>query len=95
MRFRTIFGPEGSITRKSSDPFVLIKSADPNSTPYIYITAGEQEALLDPIRRFAGQLKGRGYAYEFHTRPGGHDWTEWDKQIPGCFASLLARINHG
>ena len=95
LRFRTIFGPEGSSTRTNSDPFVLIKSADPASTPYLYITAGEQEALLDPIRRFALQLKGRGYEFEFHTRPGGHEWTEWDTQIPGCFASLLEHINHG
>jgi putative tributyrin esterase len=92
MRFRAIFGPAGSGTRVQSDPFVLVKTADPTRTPYLYITAGDQEALLAPIRRFAALLKQRNYAHEFHTKPGGHDWTEWDSQIPGCFESLLAQI---
>jgi len=40
-----------------SDPFVLVKSADPSRTPYLYVTAGEQEPLLPPIRQFAKLLK--------------------------------------
>jgi S-formylglutathione hydrolase FrmB len=92
MRFRTTFGPSGSETRLHSDPFVLVKSTDPAHTPYLYITAGEQEPLLPPIRQFATLLKLRDYAYEFHTKPGGHDWNEWDTQIPGCFESLIAHI---
>ena len=93
MRFRTIFGSAESDTRVHSDPFVLVKSADPAHTPYLYITAGEQESLLTPIRRFVALLKLRHYAHEFHTKPGGHDWNEWDTQIPGCFESLIAHIH--
>ena len=43
---------------------------------------------LAPNRRFAALLQSRGFAFEFHTKPGGHDWGEWDSQIPGCFESL-------
>jgi len=93
LRFRTIFGPAGSEAREHSDPFILVRSADPADTPYLYITAGEQEPLLPPIRRFATQLKLRNFGYEFHTRPGGHDWNEWDTQIPGCLESLIAHIH--
>lgn len=93
LRFRTIFGSAGSGTRVHSNPFILVKSADPANTPFLYITAGEQESLLPPIRRFVTQLKQRNYAYEFHTKPGGHDWSEWDTQIPGCFESLIAHIH--
>lgn len=89
MRFRTLFGPTGSQSRLASDPFRLVQSADPGVTPYIYMTAGEQEPLLEPIRRFASRLHDRHFAYEFHTRPGAHDWTQWDSQIPACFDSLL------
>ena len=92
MRFRSIFGPEGSESRRKSDPFVLIRSADPARTPYLYLTAGEQEALLEPNRRFASRLQQRHFAYEFHTKPGGHDWNEWDSQLPGCFESLLKHL---
>ena len=61
MRFRTTFGASGSGTRLHSDPFVLVKSADPALTPYLYVTAGEQEPLLPPIRQFVTLLKLRNY----------------------------------
>jgi enterochelin esterase-like enzyme len=93
MRFRTLFGGAGSETREHSDPFILVKSADPAQTAYLYISAGEQEALLDPIRRFVALLQQRSFDFEFHTKPGGHDWNEWDTQIPGCFDSLRTRIH--
>jgi S-formylglutathione hydrolase len=92
LRFRRIFGPWGSTTRQSSDPFALVKSADPRATPFLYLTAGEQEPLLDPNRRFASHLRDGRFTYEFHTKPGGHDWNEWDAQIPGCFESLLQHL---
>jgi S-formylglutathione hydrolase FrmB len=92
MRFRTLFGPAGSQSRKAGDPFVLVQSANPSVTPYIFMTAGEQEPLLDPIRRFASRLHDRHFAYEFHTKPGAHDWNEWDSQIPSCFESLLHHL---
>jgi S-formylglutathione hydrolase len=92
-RFRRIFGPMGSKERQARDPFVQVQSANPGATPYIYLTAGQQEALLGPNRRFAARLKQRMFAYEFHTKPGGHDWTEWDAQIPGCFTSLLNHLS--
>jgi S-formylglutathione hydrolase FrmB len=92
MRFRTLFGPEGSETRRAADPFVLVKTADPSKVPYLYLTAGEQEPLLDPIQRFAQRLKQRGFAYEFHTKPGAHDWNEWDAQVPGCLEKLMEKV---
>jgi S-formylglutathione hydrolase FrmB len=93
LRLRSIFGPIGSKSRTMSDPFVLVRTADPARTPYLYLTAGEIEGLFYPNRRFAALLKSRGFAYEFHTKPGGHDWVEWDSQIPGCFESLLRHLS--
>lgn len=91
-RVRTIFGPFGSQERQARDPFDLVRSTDTSKTPYIYLTAGEQEPLLEPNRRFESLLKQHGFAHEFHTKPGGHDWTEWNAQIPGCFESLLKHM---
>ena len=90
--FRMIFGPLGSKERQARDPFVLLQSADPRTVPYFYLTAAEQEPLLEPIQRFAARLGKHGLAYEFHTKPGGHDWPEWDQQIPGCFESLFLKL---
>lgn len=92
LRFRAIFGPSGSETRESHDPFLLVQSVNPAVTPYIYLAAGEQEPLLEPNRRFAARLRERHFAFEFHTKPGGHDWNEWDSQIPGCFESLFQHL---
>lgn len=91
-RFRRIFGPVGSEERRARDPFELALTASPQATPHIFLSAGEQEPLLGPNRRFAAILKGRGFAFEFHTKPGGHDWNEWDAQISDCFSSLFANL---
>jgi putative tributyrin esterase len=92
-KFRRIFGPVGSQDRLARDPFALVLGANTQRTPYIYLTAGEQEPLLEPIRRFAARLRERGFAYEFHTISGGHDWGEWNKQIPECFTSLFQHLS--
>jgi S-formylglutathione hydrolase FrmB len=91
-KFRTIFGPAGSKERAARDPSTLIRTADARATPFMYLTAGRQEPLLGPNRQFAALLKQHGITYEFHTEPGGHDWQEWNAQIPGCFASLLQHL---
>jgi S-formylglutathione hydrolase FrmB len=91
LRFRRDFGPEGSARRKALDPFVLVKTADPGKTPYLYMTVGEKEGLRPPNERFVEELKRHGFAYEFHTKPGGHDWNQWDAQLPGCMERLMAR----
>ena len=87
-KFRNIFGPVGSKERSNRNPFLLVQAANPKQIPYIYLTTGFQEPLLQPNRRFVGLLERHGFAYEFHTKPGGHDWSEWNSQIPRCFAAL-------
>jgi S-formylglutathione hydrolase FrmB len=92
-KFRTIFGPLGSQTRASMNPSKIIWTADPASTPYIYLTAGEQEPLLGPNKQFEALLRQHGFAHEFHTKPGGHAWNEWNSQVPGCFASMKLHLH--
>lgn len=93
-RFRAIFGAIGSSTERAGDPFLFEKTADPAHMPYLWLAAGQQEALLGANRRFANDLRERGFAVEFHTAPGGHDWQQWNEQIPGLFASLEQYIAH-
>jgi len=93
LRIQKIFGPWGSAARSSRDPLTLVQSADPARTPYIYLTAGENEPLLESDRAFSERLKARHFAYEFHTRPGGHDWNEWNSQVPGCFDVLVTHLS--
>jgi S-formylglutathione hydrolase FrmB len=91
-KFRNIFGPAGSNERAARDPSTLIRTANPKAVPFIYLTAGRQEPLLGPNRQFAALLKRYGVEYEFHTEPGWHDWSQWNAQIPGCFAKLFQQL---
>jgi len=92
--FLEIFGPQGSDSRRTNDPFVLAHAADPKSTPYLYLTCGRLEGLLAPNQEFAALLERRGFAHEFHPVPGGHEWSQWATQVPGVFASLRQHLNN-
>jgi putative tributyrin esterase len=87
-----IFGSWGSDTRRASDPYVLAKSVDPLNAPYLFLTCGEQEGLLPANERFARLMKHRGFQYEFHPGPGGHDWNQWNGKLPQLFDSLLQHV---
>ena len=87
-KFRNIFGPVGSKVRSDRNPFQLVRTVNPKQTPYLYLTAGEHEPLLEPNQRFVALLQRHGFAYEFHTKSGGHDWSEWNAEVPGCFSAL-------
>jgi len=89
---RSIFGPWESQSRRASDPFVLVRSADPGQTPYLFLTCGDQEGLLPTNRRFASMLQARHFNYEFHTVAGGHDWNQWNRNVPALMKSVLDHI---
>ena len=91
-RIRKIFGPLGSEARRARDPNILVQTTDPNRTPYLYITAGQNEPLLAPVRAFATRLTTLHLKHEFHAKPGGHDWNEWNSQLDGCFESMMQHI---
>lgn len=81
-----VFGPIGSDTRKANDVYTLAAASTPSSLPYLWIACGTSDPWLEPNREIARALKSRSAAYEFHERPGGHDWMFWDWAI----TSLLA-----
>jgi putative tributyrin esterase len=87
----SIFGPWGSQSRRASDPFVLVRSVDPATAPYLFLTCGDQEGLLPTNRRFAAMLQARHFRYEFHAVAGGHDWNQWNRNVPDLMKSA---INH-
>jgi|SRR5581483_1851370 len=75
------FGPEGSQTRRDNDVFALSQGIGPSSAPYLYLSCGESDELLESNRRFAATLAERGFRHEYHEQPGAHDWIYWDKQV--------------
>lgn len=93
LRYRSIFGPWDSQTRRDNDPLLLALSSDPSETPYLLVTCGEEESFLAANRKFAGILAKRHFQYEFHAVPGAHNWTQWNQQVPAMFQSLFNHIS--
>ncbi len=91
--YESIFGPAGSQTRRDNDPFILVRSANPEAAPYFFLTCGEQEGLLSPNREFATLLERGHFHFEFHTVAGGHNWEQWNGWLPGLFRSLAEHLN--
>ena len=89
----SIFGPWGSQSRRASDPFVLVHSADPTQAPYLYLTCGDQEGLLPTNRRFAAILQARHFSYEFQTVAGGHDWNQWNRNVPSLVKKIMDHLH--
>jgi putative tributyrin esterase len=88
----SIFGSWGSQSRRASDPFVLVRSVDLAQAPYLFLTCGDQEGLLPTNRRFASTLQSRHFLYEFHTVPGGHDWNQWNRNVPALMKSVMSYL---
>jgi putative tributyrin esterase len=94
-KHNSIFGSWGSQSRRASDPFVLVRSADPAQAPYLFLTCGDQEGLLSANRRFATMLQSRHFRYEFHTVAGGHDWNQWNRNVPALMKSVIDHVKPG
>jgi putative tributyrin esterase len=93
--FNAIFGPSGSPARRDRDPFLLVKTTNPDAAPYFFLTCGEQDSLLPANREFAALLAQRHFHFEFHTTSGGHDWTQWNAWLPDLFHSLTQHRGSG
>jgi S-formylglutathione hydrolase FrmB len=91
--YNAIFGSSGSQTRRDNDPFVLLRTANPQATPYFFLTCGEQEGLLPANREFAALLEARHLGHEFHTVPGSHDWNQWNAWLPDLFRSIAQHVS--
>ena len=89
----SIFGPAPSQTRRENDPYALARGSDAATTPYLFLSCGEQEGLLTANQKFAAVLKERDFRYEFRTAPGDHNWKQWSGQVAALFQSLNAHLN--
>jgi len=91
-RYNAIFGPSGSQTRRENDPFVRVRTVNPDTAPYFFLTCGEQEGLLPANREFAALLTKLQFKHEFHTVHGSHDWNQWNAWLPELFSSLTKHL---
>jgi len=90
----SIFGPIGSVVRTSNDVYALAASASPADVPYFWIACGSNDPWLEPNRELVRVIKSRGLRYEYHERPGGHDWGFWQWSIRALLADPHLPARH-
>jgi len=92
LEYGRVFGPSGSRTRSLNDPFMLLESARPATSPYFYLTCGDHE-VLEPINQsFSKLLALHFFAFSFQRLRGEHNWSQWGPEIPALEDSLLAHF---
>jgi len=88
-----VFGPIGSGVRSANDVFALAATSEPARLPYFWIACGTDDPWLEPNREMARTLKSHHVPYEYHERPGGHDWTFWDRAIRSWLDDWRGRVH--
>lgn len=80
----SVFGPDGSKTRKDNDIFDLLRDASPETVkdiPYIYMACGTEDFLFKTNRDFDDLLLEKRVPHEYRELPGIHEWAFWDAQV--------------
>jgi putative tributyrin esterase len=87
------FGAPQSKTRMENDVYRQVANADVNSTAYLFIDCGNEDAtFLQPNRRLAAVLSQRKLKYEYHELPGAHTWEYWDQRIQAVLKVVAEHI---
>ena len=82
--FRTptlAFGPGNSPDRPANDDLLLAAHSDPAALPYLFITCGTNDFLLNENNQMLQVLHLIRARYEYHETPGAHEWPFWDRSI--------------
>jgi putative tributyrin esterase len=90
----SVYGAEGSQTRKDNDIYQIVRNSKPEETkkiPFLYLDCGTEDFLIQQNRDFASLLLEKKIPHEFRQLPGKHDWNYWDSQIVE-FLNLTKKI---
>jgi putative tributyrin esterase len=89
------FGAPDSLLRMQCDLRNVLNAASAAALPYIYIACGAGDPLLASNRAIAAVLSLKEARYEYHERPGAHDWSFWDATIPHLLRSAARTVASG
>lgn len=93
----SVFGPDGSETRRRNDIFALVRAmpeAGRRSLPFIYLDCGTEDFLFKTNREFAALLVETKVPHEYRQRPGTHNWQYWDSQVREFLALADSRLEN-
>jgi len=89
--FTGLFGDLEKLPGSEHDPAVWLRNAaqDPSTLPRLFITCGRQEDLFPLSGMYYAACQTLGVQAEYHEEDGGHDWSNWDRQIRWFLAAVL------
>jgi len=54
----------------------------------LWLDCGTYESLITPNRQMSALLRERGYAFNYHEYPGGHNYTSWRRMLPRALEAV-------
>ncbi len=87
-QLRGIFGQDLTVP-DACDLMKLAAAAEASALPKLYMTCGEQDALLAGNTRLAALLEEKGADIRFEHWTGSHDWVFWDACVCRAMDYLL------
>ncbi len=90
-----ILGPAGTGLWKANDLFPLSETYDPTRLPYLWLSCGTADLLLDDNRRFVASLQQHKISYTYTEAPGGHSWVFWNDELPAMLRELARNLDIG
>jgi putative tributyrin esterase len=91
----SVFGPQGSPTRKANDIYETARNLSAARAPYIYLDCGTEDVLVSDNNRFAALLREKKIPHEFRELPGEHGWVYWDQQVQEVLRIAAGRLRAG
>jgi putative tributyrin esterase len=88
-----VMGEADNPAREPNDVLALLKKADPEHVPYLYVACGSGDRFLKINRAFVSELSGRKISYEYHETAGSHDWQYWDRAVQPMLSALQSQLN--
>lgn len=97
-QLHNIYGDVNSQTRRNNDVFTLLNQPLPKGSryPYLYVSVGKSDPLPEVSEsnpRLARELGARKLKFEYHERPGTHDWHFWDSEVEFMLGRLCVTMS--
>jgi putative tributyrin esterase len=82
-----VFG-DRTVAGTDDDLLALVRRADPQLLPRLYLCCGTEDALYGENVTFRDACRAKGIALVVDFGPGDHEWGYWDRRIQDVLAWL-------
>lgn len=89
-----VWGPEGSPTRNTYNPYRLLaaRRSEDRLAVYADVGTGDYQRIVQMNRNVASAMRAAGIDLEYHERPGGHDLEFVDDALGSSLAFVSERL---